>query len=108
MTEAINEAQAERAAARAELENKPAPNTLSDAEIYAMIDSLGNVGASLSSAKPDRLTSLYEAVDLQVRYEPAERAAQIKIHPASRVNSVRVRGRSCTKSPPCSRPPFCG
>ncbi|WP_344683189.1 hypothetical protein [Saccharopolyspora taberi] len=37
MTEAINEAQAERAAARAELENKPAPNALTNAEIYAMI-----------------------------------------------------------------------
>ncbi|MGW5645349.1 recombinase family protein [Saccharopolyspora sp. NPDC003752] len=94
LTEAINEAQAERAAARAELENKPAPNALTDAEVYAMIDSLGDVGASVSSAKPDRLASLYEAVDLQVRYEPAERAAQIKIHPASRVNSVRVRGRT--------------
>ncbi|MEV0054312.1 recombinase family protein [Saccharopolyspora shandongensis] len=92
LTEAINEAQVERAAARAELENKPAPNALTDAEIYAMIDSLGDVGAALSSVKPDRLTNLYQAVDLQVRYEPAERAAQIKIHPASRVNSVRVRG----------------
>ncbi|WP_184728487.1 recombinase family protein [Saccharopolyspora phatthalungensis] len=92
LTEAINEAQAERAAARAELENRPAPNALTDAEIYAMIDSLGDVGPALSGAKPDRLANLYQAVDLQVRYEPAERAAQIKIHPASRVNSVRVRG----------------
>ncbi|MGP4017464.1 hypothetical protein [Saccharopolyspora sp. 5N708] len=95
LTEAINEAQAERAAARAELENRPPSNVLTDAEIYAMIDSLGDVGAALSSAKPDRLANLYQAVDLQVRYEPAERAADIKIHPVSRVNSVRVRGGSC-------------
>ncbi|GAA2806838.1 recombinase family protein [Saccharopolyspora taberi] len=92
LTEAINEAQAERAAAQAELNNAPAPNALTDAEIYAMIDSLGDVGAALSSTKSGRLANLYEAVDLQVCYEPADRVAQIKIHPASRVNSVRVRG----------------
>ncbi|WP_188989414.1 recombinase family protein [Saccharopolyspora thermophila] len=92
LMEAINEAQAERAAARAELDDERAPNALSSAEIHAMIDSLGDVGTALSNAKPDRLASLYEAVDLQVRYEPTERVAQITIHPASRVNSVRVRG----------------
>src|SRR3954462_7461099 len=38
LVEAMNEAQAARAAARAELEGTPAPNTVSDAEIYAAID----------------------------------------------------------------------
>ncbi|MGH3982166.1 MAG: hypothetical protein ACRDST_05635 [Pseudonocardiaceae bacterium] len=46
--EAINDAQAQRAAAQAELEGAPA----TDAEVYAMIDSLGDVGASLTT--PDR------------------------------------------------------
>ncbi|MGW1682651.1 hypothetical protein [Saccharopolyspora sp. NPDC002376] len=64
LAEAINQTQAERAAARAELENKPAPNTLSDAEIYAMIDSLGNVGASLSSAKPEGLPRVWLTPDV--------------------------------------------
>ncbi|WP_145735722.1 recombinase family protein [Saccharopolyspora dendranthemae] len=93
LTDVINTAQAERAAARAELENKPTTGgALSDAEVYAMVDSLGDVGAALSGAKPERLATLYESVDLQVRYEPGARAAEIKIHPANRVNSVRVRG----------------
>ena len=65
LTEVINNAQAERAAARAELENEPtAGGAISDAEVYAMVDSLGEVGTALSSAKPERLASLYEAVDL--------------------------------------------
>ncbi|MFJ8817065.1 hypothetical protein [Amycolatopsis thermoflava] len=43
---ALNEAQAQRAAARAELEGAPAPAAVTDAEIHAMIDSLGDVGRS--------------------------------------------------------------
>jgi hypothetical protein len=42
LVEAINEAQADRAAARAELANTPRPNALTDAEVYAMIDTLGS------------------------------------------------------------------
>ena len=48
MVEAINEAQSERAAARAERDGRPAPNALTDAEVYAMVDSLGDVGAALA------------------------------------------------------------
>lgn len=62
LVESINEAQAQRAATRAELEvDAPAPNALSDAEVYAMIDSLGDVGHALNRADPARLQELYEA-----------------------------------------------
>jgi hypothetical protein len=92
LVEAINEAQAQRAAARAELDNAPAPNTLRDAEVYAMIDSLGNVGEALANPKRESLENLYTAVDLQVRYEHETRAADVIIRPPARVNSARVRG----------------
>lgn len=96
MVEAINSAQKERAALKAELEHAPTPSTLTDAEIHAMIDSLGNVGAALSQGRPERLADLYAAVDLHIRYQHDEHAADIHIHPArGRVNSARVRGRSC-------------
>jgi hypothetical protein len=98
LVEAINEAQAERAAAKAELENTRAPNTVSDAEIWAMIDSLSDVGAALSGVKPESLANLYEAVDLQVCYDLAANTADVSIQPMRRVNSKRVRGRSCTLS----------
>ncbi len=96
LVEAINDAQAQRAAARAELNNAPAPDALTDAEVYAMIDSLGDVGAALHGAKPERLAKLYELVGLQVRYEPNACTADVTIQPVSRVNSVRVRGGTCT------------
>jgi hypothetical protein len=92
LVEVTNQAQAVRANARAELEHVPATGGRTDAEIYAMIDSLGEVGAALASAKPDRLASLYAAVDLQVRYEPSEQVAEVTIEPDRRVNSACVRG----------------
>ena len=39
-----------RATAQAELEGAPPPNQLTDAEVYAMIDSLGDVGTALADA----------------------------------------------------------
>ena len=96
LVEAINQAQAERAAARAEMEGARPSNALSAAEVHAMIDSLGDVGAALAEAKPESLADLYTTVDLQVRYEPNEHAADVTIRPGQRVNSVRVRGGTCT------------
>lgn len=92
LVEAINEAQAQRAAARAELDNAPAPNTIGDAEVYAMIDSLGDVGKALANPKREKLENLYTALDLQVRYEHDLQAADVTIHLVTRVNSACVRG----------------
>jgi hypothetical protein len=44
LMESINSAQAERAALRAELENLPTGDTRSDAEIYARVDQLTEMG----------------------------------------------------------------
>jgi hypothetical protein len=95
LVDVINEAQALRAAARAELDGTPAPNLLTDAEVYTMIDSLGDVAAALSDAKEESLANLYAAIDLQVRYVPAENDADVGIRLGRRVNSAGVRGGSC-------------
>jgi hypothetical protein len=92
--EAVNESQAQRAAARAELEGTPAPNSLTEGEVYAMIDSLGDVGEALTGKHPESLTRLYQKLGLELRYMPTERAVDVLASP--RVVSVCVRGRSCT------------
>ncbi|WP_086788973.1 recombinase family protein [Crossiella equi] len=92
LVEVVNEAQAVRTAARAELEGAPPPNALTAAEVHAMIDSLGDVGAALSEAKTESLADLYSAIDLQVRYTQTAHVADVTIKPVGRVNSVRVRG----------------
>lgn len=98
VVDAINEVQALRAAARAELENVPEPNLVTDAEVYAMIDSLGDVGTALGGCMPEKAASLYEALDLEIRYDHETAAADVTIQPMKRVNSVRVRGGSCALS----------
>jgi DNA invertase Pin-like site-specific DNA recombinase len=90
VVDAINTANAERAAARAELENLPAPQTLTEAAVRMTIESLGNVGEVLSRAPFEHLATLYQALRLQIRYDPAERVALVSLSP--RVVSVRVRG----------------
>lgn len=90
LVEVINQAQAERAAAEAELANVPASTMITDAEIHAMIDSLGDVGAALSDAKPDSLSQLYQRLRLDLRYKPHENAVEVTSN--LRVVSAGVRG----------------
>ncbi len=91
LVEAMNVAQAQRAAARAELDGTPAPDALTPAEVYAMIDSLGDVGGALNEADPERLEQPYEALRLEMTYDAEERAVDVAIRPARR-GSERVRG----------------
>jgi hypothetical protein len=57
-------------AAQAVLENAPAPGAITEAEVHAMIDSLGDVGAALIDGKPESLAEIYELANLQICYEP--------------------------------------
>ncbi|HEY0640528.1 MAG TPA: hypothetical protein VGD67_23105 [Pseudonocardiaceae bacterium] len=69
VVDAINQARAERDAARAHLVQSPdRPPVLDAAEVYAMIDALGDVGSVIERAQPERLARLYQELDLAVRY----------------------------------------
>lgn len=92
LVESINEAQAQRAALRAELAKAPAPSLRADAEIYAMIDSLGDVGAALASGDKTKIADLYTALGLRICYQHETGMADVMIQPATRVNSECVRG----------------
>lgn len=70
--EAINGAQAEREAARAEVESAPKLARLEAAEVYAMIDALGDVGGALERAQPDSLIKLYQDLGIGVSYQHRE------------------------------------
>ncbi|WP_081789433.1 recombinase family protein [Kutzneria albida] len=90
LVEAINEAQAQRAAARAEMEGMPAPNVITAAEVYARIDSLGDVGKALKERNPANLERLYRDLRLEMSYHPGARTVDVKVSP--RVVSECVRG----------------
>jgi hypothetical protein len=89
---AINAAQAERSAAQAEINHTPASELMDAAQVYARIDMLGDTPAKLNAASREGLADVYTGTDLQVLYEPETSTAEISM----RVNSVRVRGASCT------------
>lgn len=89
--EAINDAQAQRAAARAELEAAPARNSMDVAEVYARVDSLSDRGRALNQASLRKLQDFCEELGLEMIYQKEERAVDVTIRPARRVNTG-VRG----------------
>uniref|UniRef100_UPI0031CE372B recombinase family protein n=1 Tax=Saccharothrix mutabilis TaxID=33921 RepID=UPI0031CE372B len=90
LVEAVNEAQAQRAAAKAELEGVSAPGGVSDAEIYAMIDSFGDVHEIIKRADAAKLEQLFAELRLEMVYNAEGRTVDVTIRPAGRV-SARVR-----------------
>ncbi|WP_436498177.1 recombinase family protein [Actinokineospora sp. HUAS TT18] len=88
--EPMNQAEAERSSARAELDNAPASNLMDAAEVYAMLDSLGEVAHALSGTDLDALTALYRSANLELKYENAKEAVYVTA--SVRVNSECVRG----------------
>jgi hypothetical protein len=94
LVEGINRANAERDAARTELDRLPASRTRSRAEVDAMIDYLTEVGRDLNDATPAKLQELYQGLRLEMIYHPDEQAVDVSIGPGR--DSERVRGRSCT------------
>ena len=92
LVDAINQAQAERAAAKAELESQPVSDNLSRQDLEALLDKIGGVGRALTSAEPEDLVELYEALQLQLVYDHEARAVDVTVQPIGRVSSARVRG----------------
>ncbi|GGS28243.1 zinc ribbon domain-containing protein [Actinokineospora fastidiosa] len=90
LVEVINQAQAEREAARAEVGHVPAAGSLDAAEVYAMIDALGDVGSVLKDARPESLINLYRDLRLEIGYQNDRDAASATA--SLRVVSECVRG----------------
>ncbi|WP_326835074.1 recombinase family protein [Amycolatopsis rhabdoformis] len=94
LVDPINQAQAECAAARAQIDTVPAESNVTVAEIYARIDGLGDVSGTLADATTAGLSRLYRALNLELRYEPKELAVYATTSPG--VDSACVRGATCT------------
>ncbi len=94
LVESINEAQTQRVAARAEVDAAATTEigVLTDAEVYAMIDSIGDIGEALNSTSPDRLRALYEQLRLEMIYDGEMRTAEVIIRPSGGIVSVSEGG----------------
>ncbi|MFE9577020.1 hypothetical protein ACFYO1_11600 [Nocardia sp. NPDC006044] len=65
----MNAAQAEKAAARAELDAIPKPIRLTETEMHKLIESAGDIRAVLTAGTPEDKQLLYEALNIHVRYQ---------------------------------------
>jgi hypothetical protein len=81
IVDAINEAQAQRVAARAELDGLPSASRVTRAELYARLDSLGDVGKALSNGSPEKVSVLYHDLGVELRFDPVERAVDATASP---------------------------
>lgn len=90
VVEAINTAQAEREAARAELQHLPKPTVIEAAEVYARLDSMDDVARALNSRTPERITQVYRDLGVQLSYDNEKEAVVVTASP--RVSNVCVRG----------------
>ena len=81
LVDAMNAAQAERAAAQAELDAAPVTGELAATDVYAMVDLLGDVGAMIADARPERLNRLYRELGLELRYKPGEQPVYATARP---------------------------
>lgn len=94
LVESINQVQAERTAAQAQLDHAPESTALSVEEIHTMIDSLGDVGRTLKRADPNALRELYAALGLEMIYDPDSRIVDVSVKPGRR-DSACVGGGTC-------------
>jgi hypothetical protein len=93
LVDPLNRAQERVMAARLERDRAPTPRGLGRAEVEAMLDYLGDVGAALKRATPEKLAELYASLSLELTYHSDDRLVDVAIQP--RRGSERVRGGSC-------------
>ncbi|MEU2011165.1 hypothetical protein [Nocardia sp. NPDC019302] len=85
----MNAAQADKAAAQAELKSLPKINRLTGIEIRKLIDSLGDIRAVLAAGDPAEKTRLYRALALEVRYQHQQQLAIVDAAPCGVSTGVR-------------------
>lgn len=103
--ELMKHAQAEQQVAMEELKHLPDTQAVDVAEVYAMLDQLGDVAWHLNSRSPDRIMQVCRDLGLQVVYDNKKEAVVVTASP--RVGNVFVRGPSRPITPRSSSPRTC-
>lgn len=85
----MNVAQADKAAAQAELKSLPKINRLTETEIRKLIESLGDIRAVLAAGDPAEKARLHRALALEVRYQHRQQLAIVGATPCGVSTGVR-------------------
>jgi site-specific DNA recombinase len=87
----ISEVQAERSAAEEELHRRRPAAALTEDDIRAMVESLGDLVGVLQAADPQKKSALYQSLGLSLTYEPSKRRVLVEADLGG-VRPVRVGG----------------
>lgn len=87
----IGEVQAERSAAEVELHRRRSAAALTEDDVRAMVESVGNLVGVLEAADPAKKAALYESLGLDLSYEPSKRRVLVEADLGG-VRPVRVGG----------------
>ncbi|MBH0779380.1 recombinase family protein [Nocardia bovistercoris] len=79
LVDAINSAHMDRAVAQAELDTIPNLQPIEADELERMVDGLGDIGEVLSMGSPADQTALYQALQLEIRYNPEQKRATVSV-----------------------------
>ncbi|WP_405181813.1 recombinase family protein [Nocardia sp. NBC_01377] len=91
LVDAINSAQMDRTIARAELDTITTLQPIEISELERMIDGLGDISEVLSAGSPADQTALYQALQVEIRYNPERKRATVSVQ-GSVVNVCVRRG----------------
>ncbi len=83
LVEATNAAQAQRSAARAELNGTSTPDGITDAEVHAVLDALGDVGSVIGRGDPVKLEDLFAGLGLGMLYNAEGRTVEVTVRPSA-------------------------
>ena len=87
----IREVQAERRSAEEELRRRRPGPALTEDDIRAMVENVGDLVGVLEAAEPQKKAELYESLGLNLIYQPAQRRALVEADLGG-VRTVRVGG----------------
>ena len=87
----ISEVQAERRSAEEELRRRRPAATLTEDDIHAMVESIGDLVGVLETADPQKKAGLYESLGLSLTYQPNKRRVLVEADLGG-VRTVRVGG----------------
>lgn len=89
LVDPLNRAHEQVVAARVERDRALVTGRIELAHLDEVLGLLGQVGAELQSATPERRTELYALLDLQMTYHPTDRVLAMRINPRQGRDLVR-------------------
>lgn len=91
LVDPLNRAQRETEAATAVLDSLPVVHSVTRSDVERLVERIGTMGQNLDRAAPERVAKLYDALGLEMTYDPITDRVDVTADPVGR-DSAGVRG----------------